>query len=804
MIRCPFAILGLLTFAAQASSNDHLTPEQVRFFESRIRPMLADHCLACHGEKVQKSGLRLDSRVAMLKGGARGATIVPGEPEQSRLIAAIRRTDATLAMPPDAKLSERQIADLVVWIKQGAYWPELNRSEADSGKPERHWAFQPVQRPTVPRTRTAQWSRSPLDQFILAKLEAEGLKPALPADRLTLIRRSTLDLIGLPPTPSEVDAFLTDRSPDAFERVIDRLLASPAYGEKWGRHWLDVARYADSNGLDENIAHGNAWRYRDYVVAALNADQPFDRFLTEQIAGDLLPYSSPAQRHQQLIATGFLSLGPKVLAEVDQAKMEMDIIDEQLDTLARATMALTLGCARCHNHKFDPVSTEDYYGLAGIFKSTKTMENFKIIARWWENPIAQPHEQASFDAHAQRVQSAKDAVAALIAKAKAELMTIGKPVPTAAAALEAAFPEATRNALKRLRDEQTALEKAAPELPMAMGVGEREATDLRVHLRGSHLNLGATVARRFPVVLVGPRQDGFDAQNSGRLRLAEWIVNPQHPLTARVLANRLWRWHFGRGLVATTDNFGLIGDQPTHPELLDWLATQVVEQGWSLKQMHRLIMRSATYQMSAEDGRRSAEAKDTDNRWLHHYPTRRLQAEELRDSLLAVSGRLDRSMGGSLLHVKNREFFFDHTSKDTTKYDSLKRTLYLPIVRNHLYDVLQLFDATDAAVGQSERTATTVPTQALFFLNSELMTQSARALATSLLAQAGSDDQRVTELYRRAYGRSPAATEVARAKLILARFERASPETEPVKRREAAWTSLCQIVMAANEFVTVR
>lgn len=659
-------------------------------------------------------------------------------------------------------------------------------AEPPAGAGARHWAFDPPGQLEVPAVRDQAWPRSPIDRFILAGLEARGLPPARPADRRTLIRRATFDLTGLPPTPDEIDAFLADQSPDAFAKVVDRLLASPAYGERWGRHWLDVARYADSNGLDENVAHGNAWRYRDYVVASFNADKPFDQFLLEQIAGDLLPTNDQTSRHERLIATGFLAIGPKVLAEPDEKKMEMDIVDEQVDTLGRAVMGLTLGCARCHDHKFDPVSMEDYYGLAGIFQSTRTMESFKKVARWHEHSLASADELARKADHDRRVAELKAEIKALGEKEKAAKPDEAKPSPEAA----------------NRRAELAALEKSAPELPSTMGVAEAKAGDAALLRRGNPLAPGDVIPRRFPAVLAREGEQPFPAGQSGRLELARWLTRPDHPLTARVMVNRIWRWHFGQGIVRSTDNFGLLGERPSHPELLDWLARRFVADGWSVKAMHRLVLLSATYQMSAQRDARAAET-DPDNRLFARANVRRLEAEAIRDSALAVAGLLDRTAGGpALAHVKNRGYLFDHTSKDETTYGSRRRSVYLPVIRNHLYDVFQLFDATDATVSNGDRATTTVATQALFALNSDLMMDASERLADRLLDRADLDDAgRVRLLYLTAYSRQPGERELERGKAALAGFEEELRNAEPESRRSRAWALYCHVVLAANEFV---
>src|SRR4051794_4410877 len=647
------------------------TAAQIEAFEKEVRPLLVARCYKCHAAEAKRvrGNLRLDTRAGLLKGGDLGPAVVPGDPDRSPLIRAVRHDDPDLQMPPDGRLTPGEIGTLEKWVRAGIPTPPLESRGAAAAGPARPaidpgewWSFRPAREPEVPAVRDEPWPRNAIDRFILAGLEAAGIRPAPEADRRTLIRRLTFDLTGLPPSPEEVAAFVRDDAPGAYERRVERLLASPAYGERWGRHWLDVARYADSNGLDENVAHGNAWRYRDYVIRAFNADKPYDRFLLEQLAGDLLPTQTTAERHENLIATGFLALGPKVLAEPDEKKMELDIVDEQLDTLGRTVMGLTLGCARCHDHKFDPVTAADYYGLAGVFVSTKTMENFKKVARWHENVIATPEE----------------------IKQKADLDARGAKYKERIKALTGKADEESKRELAKLRADLATLEKAVTELPSAMGVTEGKPTDVPVLRRGNHLTPAAVVARRFPVALAGEKQPALPTNRSGRLELAKWLTDPKHPLTARVMVNRVWRWHFGKGLVRSVDNFGLIGEQPTHPELLDWLATEFVKDGWSLKKLHKRLVLSATYQMSSAHDAKAALA-DPDNRLLWRANGRRLEAEAIRDSLLAVGGVLDRTAGGpALTHVKNRDYLFDHTSKDRTTYAGLRRSVYLPVIRNNL------------------------------------------------------------------------------------------------------------------------
>jgi cytochrome c553 len=748
--------------------------EPIRFFESRVRPILAERCAGCHGPLRQKSGLRLDSLAGMLQGGKAGPALVPGKPDRSLLVTAVRYHDPDLRMPPDGKLADRDLEDLARWVAMGAPHPEhgtarvTRRSAVDVEAGRRHWAFRAPVLPELP----PGTSGNPIDAFIDASLRDRGIRPLGRADRRTLIRRATFDLTGLPPTPEEIDAFLADASPGAFARVVDRLLASPPYGERWGRHWLDLARYADSNGMDENVAHGNAWKYRDYVVRSLNADKPYDRFLVEQLAGDLLEDDGDvARRHEALIASGFLALGPKVLAEVDEAKMEMDIVDEQLDSVGRGLLGLTLGCARCHDHKFDPIGQDDYYGLAGIFKSTRTMETFKKVARWHEHSLALPDDLARKAAHDRAVHDKKQEIAAL---------------------KEADSPDAKRE-IKSLQEQLKKLEEAAPVMPSAMGVAEGVVADAAIHLRGSHLTLGDTVSRRFPRVLA-PDAPALSEGGSGRLAFARWLTSGGHPLTARVMANRVWRWHFGRGIVPTVDNFGFQGQPPTHPELLDWLALTFVRDGWSLKALHRRIMTSEVYQRAGGTDARALEA-DPENRLHWRRDVRRLEAEAIRDAMLAVSGTLDRSLGGSLLAVKNRDYLFNHTSQDRSIYDTRRRSIYVPVIRNHLYDVFQLFDSTDATVPSGDRNTSTVSPQALFLMNSEWVASVTTAMAERAVKAEACRDSRLARLFLEAYGRPPSEAESRLLGRFLDRF--GGPEA-------SAWQALCQALVSSSEFIYVR
>ena len=757
------------------------------FFEQRIRPLLAERCLNCHSISSESIGgnLRLDHREGWSQGGDLGPAIVPGDVEASLLIRAVRRTHETLQMPPDNPLSPHDIALLEQWIEMGAPDPRQLESPdvSSTHRPQDDlWSLKSPHHQAIrlPRVQHTDWPANGIDHFVLSHLEQDDQQPHSPANNRTLIRRVTLDLTGLPPTPAEIDRYLADRSPNAYEAVVDRLLSSPHFGERWGRFWLGVARYADSNGLDENIAHGNAWRYRDYVIASFNHDKSFDRFVREQLAGDLIADELPNHlRNEALIATGFLSLGPKVLAEVDETKMEMDIIDEQVDTVGRAFMGMTLGCARCHDHKFDPIRTEDYYALAGIFKSTKTMDHFRKIARWRETIITTKSERIAYERRNRR-----------IAEIKSELEKSTQP------------PDVTSAGPKPLHEQLQAelqqLELAQQAVPTAMSVSDRlEPTNLRVHVRGSHLTQTRLVSRGLPKVLSANYDQAkqITGPHSGRLVLANWMVNGQHPLVARVLVNRIWRWLFGNGIVQSTDNFGQLGTPPVSQPLLDWMANRLVDDGWSIKQMVRMLVVSNTYRTRTMTDT-ELDASESDLPW--HITPRRLDAESLRDALLFVSGQLDTTFGGSMLHVNNREFLFDHTSKDATNYASRRRSVYLPVIRNHLFDMFMLFDYADASVTNSDRETTTIAPQAMFLMNSEFMVQVSESFANRLTREHSDPSDQIRMAYRLAYGRLPNSTELQRD---LSFLESLGNREQRRADTRASLISFCHAVLLSNEFI---
>lgn len=874
-IVCTVLVLGSIASANQETNSK----EQFEFFEKRVRPILVERCYECHGAKEASGGLRLDHRDGLIVGGDSGAALVPNNPDASLMVRAVKYSDADLQMPPTGAIPATEIAVLEEWIRSGAADPRDSIPELENNKPtgmsiadgKEFWSMLPLSDPAIPQVRDADWVQSPIDAFVLERLERLGIAPAPRASRRDLLRRMTLDLTGVPPTMSELQALEADASEGSIERCIDRLLSSPQYGVRFGRHWLDVARYADSNGLDENIAYGNAWRYRDYVIDSFNGDKPFDRFLEEQIAGDLLPDAS----RETVTGTGFLVLGAKVLAEPDRDKLVMDTIDEQLDAIGKCFMGMTLGCVRCHDHKFDPIKQRDYYALAAIFKGTKTFgdSNFGAIKHWNEISYASPEEKASLTAVnakiaekqaafntaksgamqklRERVRSQAALYLATAAKhdssatlnewalagakhglhprvlahcrkhlefhtedplfdawrdfasqgdldailchyeslfdatqrawveakntdpkvtglsdplqerARVALNDVGGflAIP---AKMEHALDEVTVENLHALATEARLIESSAPDETAVMGVSDRGVIEgIPIHIRGSHRNLGDVVRRDFPEVMRAYGENPvFNRRSSGRLELAKWLSNPNHPLTARVIVNRVWRWHFGRGLVSSTENFGRLGDRPSHPELLDFLARWFIESGWSVKELNRLIMSSSVYQMASQnEATEQAMAIDPENQSLWRFRTQRLSAEQIRDSILFVAGNLDLRLGGKSVPLRNRQFVFDHTSIDHTRYDSVRRTVYLPIIRNHLFSHLEQFDFPDPTMPGGDRQSTTVAPQSLLLMNSEWVLGASENLARACLESTTTPEGRLQWLYHQVLNREATDSE---------------------------------------------
>jgi hypothetical protein len=939
--------LGLLARTGLAE------PAGDEFFEKKVRPILDARCLDCHSDaKKVKGGLHLDSRAGWAKGGDTGPALVPGKPEESLLMSAVRWKDHDLEMPPKKKLPAEEIATLEQWVKMGAPDPREGAAVAKKQRGlsieegRKFWSYKPVENPPVPTVKDTAWPRYDLDRFILAKIEAANIAPAADAVPAVLARRLYYDLIGLPPTPEQLDAFVkaaaTDRQA-AIAKLTDELLASPQFGETWGRHWLDVARFAESSGGGRTLLFKDAWRYRDYVIDAFNSNVPFDRFIREQLAGDLLPAATPAEARRQLTATAFLALGPTNYEEQDKQQLRFDIIDEQLETMGRAFLGQTIGCARCHDHKFDPVPQRDYYALAGIFASTKTIFNYTDnVARWIAAPLPAdgPTEAALRDREAKVAATEKE-----LADAKAELAEASKALSQAttqpgtsispkdlpgividdadakvvgywkhskfvqtfvgegylsddntgkgektvtftpivpatgrydvrlayapyenradnvrvtvfhadgedtiyvdetqvppidgrfislgkfrfekdgagyvlvsnegtkkfvtvdalqlvpegaevadekrAAPIESTVALEKAQLVKQLEAQLKKLNKDGPARETAMAVqdsGEIAGTQIRV--RGVEKQRGDTVPRGFLQVALRTAPE-LPEKESGRRELADWIASAEHPLTARVFVNRVWAWLFGAGLVRTVDNFGTTGEKPSHPELIDYLATRFVAEGWSVKQLIREIVLSRTWQQAVAP----PSAADPENRLFAHANRRRLDAEQIRDTMLAVSGQLDMKVGG--LNIGGAgEIDANNFSAQNTEYGYVftdkRRSVYTPAFRNKRLELFEVFDFGDINQSVGQRVVSTVAPQALYFLNHPFVLEQAKAAAERTLATSSTDEEKIAAAFRRTLGRPPSAAELEKCRRFLG--TNATPE---------AWAELHQMLFACLDF----
>jgi cytochrome c553 len=940
MIRLLFAfsVLLNLVFVGVALAETKITPQQEQFFEQKVRPVLAEHCWQCHGPTKQESDLRLDSFAAMSRGGASGEKLIaPGDAAQSYLIKVVKHEGDT-KMPPEKKLSDEQIASLSDWISQGAPWPEsassapapLTASERVEVHRRDHWAFQPVSNPAVPQVKNTAWATNNLDRFILAKLEAKGIAPSPEADRRTLIRRLTFDLTGLPATYEEVEAFANDPAPDAYERLVDRLLDSPHYGERWGRHWLDVARYADTMGyaFTRDRRYPYAYTYRDYVIDAMNRDLPYDRFIKEQLAADQLDLGGDPR---PLAALGFITVGRKYLAI-------HDTYDDQIDVVTRGMLGLTVACARCHDHKYDAIPTEDYYSLYGVFSNCtepeaedlpillddpssiagyqefeKEMKRLqgqvdsyiaeqqtqilntarakvtdylvrvatnnaasevlaklsfltlkpeqirqRLVDRWrdylkknarpdhptlglWAQLVALPDdgfaEKAAPILEAWRnkpqglsanqvnpklleaLNAAPPQSKADVAKLYGQLfvsaweawksvggsddealeklneetkqvayLIVGKDAPTRIPTdqIKQYFNRAERDKLTQIEKQVKAFQANSPAAPpRAMIVKDREKPgNPRVFIRGNAGRPGKEVPRQFPVVLTGAERQPFKHQ-AGRLDLAEAIASPDNPLTRRVMVNRVWMHHFGEPLVDTPSDFGIRTPQPVQADVLDHLASYLLERGWSLKQLHRYIVLSATYRQQSID-RPEARAADPENRLLWKMNRHRLEWESLRDAMLFAADRLDPAMGGRPVEL-------------TTSPFTHRRTVYGYIDRQDLPNLFRMFDIASPDQSAARRPRTTVPQQSLFLMNSPFALEQGQALANrGDIASVSDTGARIDALYRAALSRSPSQheKEVAQRFIETASQDAAGAQLSP-------WEQLAQLLLMTNEFAYV-
>jgi len=961
LVFCLLCVQAVAADDTAAATKPAENRKEIEFFEKKIRPVLVKHCYECHSAKAKKvqGGLLLDTRAGIRRGGESGPAIVPGKVDESLLIDAIRY--ASFEMPPKKKLPKQVIADFVTWVKNGAADPRDGKPRGtrpagltiDFDEARKFWAFQRPQRTPPPKVRNRTWPRSDIDRFLLHRLEKEGLTPVADADRRTLIRRVTFDLTGLPPKPGEIAAFLQDDSKNAFEKVVDRLLASPQFGEHWGRHWLDVARYADSNGGDINLTFHNAWRYRDYVINAFNTDKPFDRFIVEQLAGDLMPHNTDQQRSEQLIATGFLIIGPKMLSERDKEKLRMDVVDEQLDTVGRAFLGMTLGCARCHDHKFDPIPTRDYYAMAGFFRSTTTVQGIRMgnvnVSGWIERPLPmKPDHKRALAEHKRKLAQLNKQIAALkkqLGPSKGGTVVAAKQLPgilvddvdakrqgnwkkstyvaqyvgkgyvhddktgkgdksitftpmipkagryeirisyAGGGGRDSKVPVTVRHAggektifvnqsrqprigglfhaigqfrfeagrsgavtisnkgttdyviadavqflpvgelakpfkksapkksaeerkrelklksrLKVLEGQLAALKKAAPRpAPMTMAAADREQpADCRIRIRGGPHKLGRVAPRGFLTVATTDSAPDVNTDQSGRLELARWIASKNNPLTSRVIVNRIWHHLFGVGIVPSVDNFGRLGGRPSHPQLLDRLAVDFVEDGWSVKRAIRRIVLSRAYQLSSAKAHGSQPvglAADPKNRLLWRHNRRRLAAEAIRDAMLAASGQLNLKAGESSVTGLGEQAVANNLRDKTgrLKGQATRRSIYLPLIRNDLPDFLTVFDFADPNVVVGARSVTTVPAQALLMMNSNFVKEQARLLAERVLRQEDLDETgRLAMIYELTLGRKPTGVEQSRALSYI--------REQDAKNATAAWADFCHAILASTEF----
>ena len=837
----PITALLLAPLSLLAAGDDDL------FFESKVRPVLIKRCYDCHStEKKTKGGLALDTRAGWQHGGDNGPAIVPGDLTKSLVIKAVRYLDKDFAMPPKSRLPADEVAILEEWVKRGAPDPRTDDA-AKAAKPKRSidleagrkfWAFQPVANPTAPAVKDSVWPKDPVDRFLLAKIEAKGLKPASDADRHTWIRRVSLDLTGLPATAEEVIAFANDNSDSAYAKVVDRLLASPAYGERWARHWLDLTGYADMIGTSNEVFAEHAWRYRDYLIQAFNQDKPFDLFIKEQLAGDLMPASSPEQRASQLVATGFLMVGDLEIVNPDKAKMETDHIDTQLIKIGGAFLGMTMGCARCHDHKFDPVGLEDYYGMAGMLRSSPSSGKMVGFGVWStirsvplpESPAQLAERQKAEAEHAAKLTAHKAEQArlteennAVVAKLAA-LEKTAKATPVAAAPTPKPSPE--QDALTKRRDEIAALLKTkASEIqhaeffkskaPKAFAMqDDAKPADMPIYVRGNPYAPAAVVPRGALRVASWDKFPAIPAGQSGRLQLAEWITDRRNPLTARVTVNRLWQKLFGEGLVRSVDYFGERGERPSHPELLDHLATRFMADRWSQKRFLRGLVLSHAYRLSSANHAEGL-SLDPENRLFWRMNRQRLEAEAIRDSLLRVSGELATKSGGPSLALEiientgalaaagiNPPSYHHRRSRPSQDFE---RTVYLPVMRNgpsSADKIRSFFDFVDPASITGQRNQTVMPTQSLFLLNNDLVRKRAGSLAKQLIAAHANEDARLESLWLRAWNRPITAEERTNARNFLQEITPLlKTPRAPDALETARWQELCHSLLASNAFI---
>jgi mono/diheme cytochrome c family protein len=783
-----------------------LAPLAAADFVREIQPIFESRCHSCHGPKLQMRGFRIDSRAAAFRGGDSGVpSILPGNSAQSPLYRYVAGLDSKIVMPPAGeRLKPFEIELLRGWIDGGAEWPESAAQPATDpilARGAGHWSFQPVRKPAVPRVRNLAWVRNPIDAFVLAGLEARGWKPAGSASPQALLRRVYLDLTGMPPGISAQDDFAKDSSAQGLDRLIDDLLARPAYGERWGRHWLDLVRYAETNGYERDAIKPNVWRYRDYVIDAFNRDKPFDRFLTEQLAGDEIPGSDA----ETLTATGYYRLGPWDDEPADPAEDRFDQLDDIVSTTSQAFLGLTLGCARCHNHKFEPLLARDYYSMVAVFNGLERPRNGRteldlpagdraalerLAARDAKiAPLSKQIEDLLLEFKTAYLRSDRGQLpsavrgAFLLDPAKrtaADRQLIREHDKTLTAELAAAQPADLQSKISGLESQIAALKTATPDLPRAYRMRETGPLPPATHLliRGKAASPGPEVPPAVPAILSkpdsAPLRAGDAVGSSGRrLAFARWLADPSNPLTARVLVNRVWQFHFGEGLVRTPNDFGVMGEKPTHPELLDYLASWFVENGWSVKKLHRLILASNTYRMSRE-GNPAYAAADPENRLLWRTPYRRLEVEAILDSMLSVSGQLNPKMGGPFMYPFVPRAALEGSSdpdkiwRPFDERDASRRTVYAHVKRSMIVPILEVLDFCDTTRSSARRLNTNAATQALTLFNGDFVNRQAAHFARRIGAEAGpSREAQLVHAFRLALSRPPTSEERVRLLAFL-------------------------------------
>ena len=827
--------------------------EQIVFFEKKIRPVLVEKCYKCHAEDSEKNkgGFVLDTREGIRRGGDNGPGVVPGDLVKSLVIESLHYTNKDLQMPPEksgGKLPDSVIADFEQWVRMGAPDPRegkasVVKTEWDTEKAKNHWAYQPVKKSAVPAVKDEAWPRSDIDRFILSGLEEKGIKPAGDAKPETLLRRLYFDLTGLPPTPEQIDAISKEQGPKTYEKVVDALLQSPRFGERWGRHWLDVARYAESTGKDVNCLLPHAWRYRDYVIESFNKDKPFNEFIREQIAGDLMPAKDSRDRAQKQVATGFLAIGPRSLNERSPKQYALDTADEQIDAMSQAVLGLTVACARCHDHKFDPIPQNDYYALAGIFLSTETLygtsPNFQNLKA---SPLIElptdcglprmpfmltPERRAEVEKDLTRTERygmvqfyATAAKGIFTGKGfdinndpKKLVLFVGINAKIGECKTElASFDIEGRQKLLAMgvRDYPFTAASGPPTKPKSveeafqMFAGRpaqfRSINDSPLFARGDVDKPGARVPRGF-VSVITSKTPAMPSKESGRRELADWLVADTNPLTARVFANRVWHWLFGRGIVSTVDNFGTMGQPPSNPALLDHLALRLQSGGWSIKALIKEIVMSRAYQMAATFDAKSFEA-DPENSLVWRMTPRRLEAECIRDAMLAVGGSLNSEAPvGSVVAQQGDGMIGGYPIKSLraplsdepflTASGSM-RSVYLPVPRNAVPDALTIFDFAEPSAVNGGREVTTVPSQALYLLNNDFVARQSKSFADRLRHLP--EDQRTSAAFRLAFAREPTSGETQAAQRFFAGYPRPAGDM---------LVSFCRALFGSAEFRSI-